>query len=108
MFDYAHSMPKENAWKFIKKATECLENSLYKVNQRPADKATIDEYIKSKVNKNLDKIMNAKYLKRLMEYDEIIINGRSFHNLPYYFPYLSEEHLYDIFKMIHIQRFMVI
>ena len=98
LFDYAHSMPKENAWKFIKKATECLENSLYKVNQRPADKATIGEYIKSKVNKNLDKIMNAKYLKRLMEYDEIIINGRSFHNLPYYFPYLSEEHLYDIFK----------
>ena len=98
MFDYAHSMPKENAWKFIKKATECLENSLYKVNQRPADKATIDEYIKSKVNKNLDKIMNAKYLKRLMEYDKIIINGRSFHNLPYYLPYLSEEHLYDIFK----------
>lgn len=98
LFDYAHSMPKENAWKFIKKATECLENSLYKVNQRPADKATIDEYIKSKVNKNLDKIMNAKYLKRLMEYDEIIINGRDFHNLPYYLPYLSEEHLYDIFK----------
>lgn len=98
LFDYAHSMPKENAWKFIKKATECLENSLYKVNQRPADKATIDEYIKSKVNKNLDKIMNAKYLKRLMEYDEIIINGRSFHNLPYYLPYLSEEHVYDIFK----------
>lgn len=98
LFDYAHSMPKENAWKFIKKATECLENSLYKVNQRPADKATIDEYIKSKVNKNLDKIMNAKYLKRLMEYDKIIINGRSFHNLPYYLPYLSEEHLYDIFK----------
>lgn len=98
LFDYAHSMPKENAWKFIKKATECLENSLYKVNQRPADKATIDEYIKSKVNKNLDKIMNAKYLKRLMEYDEIIINGRGFHNLPYYLPYLSEEHLYDIFK----------
>lgn len=98
LFDYAHSMPKENAWKFIKKATECLENSLYKVNQRLADKATIDEYIKSKVNKNLDKIMNAKYLKRLMEYDEIIINGRSFHNLPYYLPYLSEGHLYDIFK----------
>ena len=98
LFDYAHSMPKENAWKFIKKATECLENSLYKVNQRPADKATIDEYIKSKVNKNLDKIMNAKYMKRLMEYDKIIINGRSFHNLPYYLPYLSEEHLYDIFK----------
>ena len=98
LFDYAHSMPKENAWRFIKKATECLENSLYKVNQRAADKATIDEYIKSKVNKNLDKIMNAKYLKRLMEYDEIIINGRSFHNLPYYLQYLSEEHLYDIFK----------
>lgn len=39
-----------------KKATECLENSLYKVNQRPADKATIDEYIKSKVNKTWIKL----------------------------------------------------
>ena len=66
--------------------------------QHGAAGSTIDEYIKSKVNKNLDKIMNAKYLKRLMEYDEIIINGRSFHNLPYYLQYLSEEHLYDIFK----------
>ena len=36
--------------------------------------------------------------KRLMEYDDIIINGRSFHNLPYYLQYLSEEHLSDIFK----------
>lgn len=98
LFDYAHSMPKENAWKFIRKATECLENSLYKVNQRSADKATIDEYIKSKVNKNVDKIMNAKYLKRLMEYDEIFINGRRFPNLPYYLQYLKEDHLYDIFK----------
>lgn len=42
--------------------------------------------------------MNAKYLKRLMEYDDIIINGRSFHNLPYYLQYLSEEHLSDILK----------
>lgn len=98
LFDYAHSMPKENAWKFIKKATECLERSLYKVNQRPADKLTIDEYIESKVNRNLEKIANAKHLKRLMEYDEIIINGRKFHNLPYYLQYLSEEHLYNIFK----------
>ena len=86
------------AEKFIKKATECLERSLYKVNQRPADKQTIDEYIESKVNRNLDKIANAKHLKRLMEYDEIIINGRKFHNLPYYLQYLSEEHLYNIFK----------
>lgn len=98
LFDYAHSMPKEKAWCFIQRATECLENSLYKVNLRKADRDTIEEYIKTKVDKNLDKIMNAKYLKKLMNYEEIIINGKSFKNLPYYLRYLEKEYLYEVFR----------
>lgn len=98
LFDYAHSMPKEKAWNFIQRATECLENSLYKVNLRKADKTTVEEYIKSKVDKNLDKIMNAKYLKKLMNYEEVIINGETFKNLPYYLQYLNKEYLTEIFK----------
>lgn len=98
LFEYAHSMPKENAWKIIQNAMELLEVSLYKVNLRKADEKTIEEYIESKLYQNLKKIMNAKYLRKLMEYEEIIINGIPFKNLSYYLPYLSKEHLHEIFK----------
>ena len=52
--------------------------------------------------------MNAKYLKRLMEYDDIIINGRSF-IICHIIYNICQKNIYLIFlKMIHIQRFMVI
>lgn len=98
LFNYAHSMPKENAWIIVKEAMECLEKSLYCINCRQADKETIDQYIRDKVTKNVEKIMNAKYFKRLMEYDEIIINGKVYKNLPYYLNKLERGYLYEIFK----------
>lgn len=106
LFDYAHSMPREKAWLFIQKATECLEHTIYKINVRPADKETIHKYINAKVNQNLDKIMNAKYLKNLMEYEFVFINGKRYNNLPHYLKYLNEEHLsqvfgYDTYSEIH-------
>lgn len=56
------------------------------------------EYITNKVDKNVKKIMSAKYIKNLMEYQEIYINGRAFKNFKYYLRFLSREHLCDIFK----------
>lgn len=98
LFDYAHSMPKERAWDVIKRATECLEKTLYLTNCRNAEKATVEKYIQTKVAKNIEKIMNSKYLKGLMAYDEVIINGKTYKNLPYYLKYLSTEHLAQIFE----------
>lgn len=98
LFEYAHSMPKEKAWDCIQQAIECLEHSLYRVRLRDADKGVVDQYIEQKVNQNLAKIMNGKYIRRLMDYDEILINGNRFPNLRHYLPYLSQSHLYEIFK----------
>lgn len=97
LFSYAHSSPLEKSYEFMQKALEALENSIYKNNLRPADAATIKKYIEDKVDKNIDKIVKAKILKRLMKYDKIYINGISYKNLPYYFRYLKYEYLKDIF-----------
>lgn len=98
LFEYAHSMPKEKAWNFVRRALECLESTIYKTNVRVADIPTINSYISNKVEKNFEKITNAKYLKHLMEFDEIVINGENFHNLPYYRKYINREYLQKIFQ----------
>lgn len=98
MFEYAHSMPRKNAWSILQEVIQCLESTLYTVNLKRPNVITISKYIDSKVTSNIDKIMNAKYLKPLMEYEEIIINGKIYKNLPYYFLYMDKEHLLEIFK----------
>lgn len=98
LFNYAHSMPKESAWRIIRRVMECLEESLYCRNSRRADEGTVNAYIEEKVTKNIEKIMNAKPFRKLMEYEEIIINGITYKNLPYYLPKLDRERLFEIFQ----------
>lgn len=98
LFNYAHSMPKENAWRTIQRVMECLEGSLYGINSRRADADTIKTYIEEKVTKNIEKIMNAKQFRKLMEYDEVVINGETYKNLPYYLPQLEKTRLFEIFQ----------
>lgn len=98
LFNYAHSMPKESAWRIIRRVMECLEESLYCRNSRRADEGTVNAYIEEKVTKNIEKIMNGKPFRKLMEYEEIIINGITYKNLPYYLPKLDRERLFEIFQ----------
>lgn len=98
LFEYAHSMPVENAWRIIKGALENLEQSIYKVDVRNADVETIGEYISSKVDKNIEKIKAGKYISKLLQYDKIIINGVGYNNLSFYEKYLRKDYLTEIFK----------
>lgn len=97
LFQYAHSMPGEHAWRMVKDAMECLEETLYQTDARQADKKTIEAYIEAKVDANVKKIQNAEYLSKVMDYEEICINGKTVKNLSYYLQYLKKEHLYQIF-----------
>ncbi len=98
LFEYAHSMPKENAWIILQEILQFLEDTLYKANLGNANKATINQYIDKKVTNNINKIVNAKYLKNLMDYEYIIINGIKYRNFPHYLKYLNAEHLYKVFQ----------
>lgn len=98
LFEYIHSMPFEETWEMIENILKKLEEVLYINNLRKADTRSINKYIDLKVRDNIDKIYDSKALKKLLRYDEVIINGKPYKNLSYYLEYLSKEYLYNIFK----------
>lgn len=106
LFEYVHSMPLKQGWTMIRTALESLEQSIYKLDVRAADTATIHDYIARKVKKNLEIIQSAKRLRNLQQYDIIYINGVAYPNLAAYEHFFSEEYLQrvfqkDIYTVIH-------
>ena len=97
-FNYVHTTTFNNAWNTLKNILDDISNSLHKLNIRPADKETIKKYIDTKVLKNIEKIENGEFIKPLLKYDYIYINGKKYHNLNYFKKYLKQDYLYNIFK----------
>ena len=98
LFEYIHSTPFEETWEIIENVLKKLEEVLYTNKLRKADTESINKYIDLKVRDNITKIYDSRILKKLLRYDEVIINGKSYKNLSYYLKYLSKEYLYNIFK----------
>lgn len=98
-FNYVHTMPFKSSWENIKNTLDELEHNLHSLNRRKADRETIEKYIDKKVIANIEKIKNGQYIKPLMKYDYIYINGKKYHNLEYFEKkYLNKEYLTKIFK----------
>ncbi len=96
-FNYVHSMPINNCWPVLEKALDTIRENLHTKNLREADSKKIDEYIESKVISNLKKIENGNYIKPLLKYDYLIINGKKYHNLKYFMKFLDKEYLKELF-----------
>lgn len=97
LFEYVHSVPRTQAWDMIENVLRSLEGSIYRINARSADIATIDRYIEEKVLKNIHKIKHAKWISGIYQYDKLVINGIAYENLNYYEKYLKKEVLEEIF-----------
>ena len=97
MFEYAHSMPLERTWEVLRKALASLEQTIYQVNVRKADKETVASYISVKVQKNLEKIKEEKRIRNLQRYETIVINGTEYRNLGFYEEYFSMDYLEKVF-----------
>lgn len=97
-FNYIHSTPIEKGWKVVKTALDDINKYLHTKNIRSADDDTINEYIDKKITKNLEKIENGVYIKPLLKYDNIFINGKKYYNLSHFKKYLSSDYLYNVFK----------
>lgn len=97
-FNYVHSSPIETSWKIIEKCLNDLDKKLYKKNVRKAKKEIINKYIDEKIIKNIKKIENGNYIKPLLKYDTLIINGKSYKNLNQFDKYFDKDYLYSIFK----------
>lgn len=98
LFRYIHTMPFEYSWEIIEKALNDIKYGLHEKNKRPADKATIEKYIESKITKNLRIINDNRYIKNLEYFSEIIVNGRKFPTLKYYSEMFEKDHLKNIFS----------
>lgn len=97
-FNYVHTTPFKEAWNTIKQALDDIDKNLHTVNKRKADKETIEKYCDTKVLKNIEKIENGEYIKPLLKYDYIYINGKKYPNLNHFKKYLNKEYLYEVFK----------
>lgn len=98
LFNYMHSRPIAKTRIILRHSLDTLAENLYSYNALKADENTILTYINGKVKSNLEKIKNAKEIKNLYEFDELIINGRVYKNLKLLEEYLDTEYLSQIFK----------
>lgn len=97
LFEYVHSVPSDKAFAMIEKVLDSLETSIHAIDVKKADVDTIERYIDEKVVANLQKIKNAKVLKKILQYPSLIINGVECKNLDYYSKYLEKDFLKEIF-----------
>lgn len=98
-FNYVHSSPINKAWNVLEFALNDIHENLHSLNVRPSDMNTIDNYIEVKVEKNIKKIEDGKYIKPLLKYNFLYINGKKYHNLSYIKNYLTKEKLEKIFSI---------
>lgn len=96
-FTYIHTHSSNDSWSVLKRILEDLDKKLYDYSKL-ANYKLIDEYITTKIEKNLHKIKKATPLKNLLSYDEIYINGRKYHNLKYFDGIFEKEYLREIFR----------
>ena len=97
-FNYVHTMPFDESWNLLKNVLIDLDCNLHSINRRKRDIDLMKLYIQKKVIDNLKIIENSKYIKQLIKYDYIYINGKKYHNLSYFKnKYLNLEYLMRIF-----------
>lgn len=95
-FDYIHTNPLDKSWGLLSDLLRNLHEKLY-VNIVSADENKIMKYIQIKVIRNLKIIQNDPLLKPLLEYDSLIINGKSVKNISLLEKYLTFDFLKPIF-----------
>lgn len=97
-FNYIHSAPIEKSWSIIESMLLKLEEKLYVKNKEKADSEKLEKYIDEKIIKNIKKLEKSREIRKLLDYDELIINGKTYKNLKNYKEQLSKENLYKIFE----------
>ena len=97
-FEYIHSQPVDKSWSLLRRVLETLRAGLYDENAEHVTRNQIDQYIDSKVTKNLQTITAVRSLRALCEAETIFINGAAYRGLPQLEKMLSPEHLWEIFR----------
>lgn len=97
-FNYVHTVQYDKAWNLLETVFNDLRNNLHSKNISKVKKNKINYYIEEKVLKNIEKIEKSSYIKPLLKYNYLIINGKKYHNLNYFKQFLTKTYLEKIFK----------
>lgn len=99
-FEYIHTMPVDSSWSILQSVLETLRKNIHSKIYADADSKTVENYVNTKVNKNMDLCLHngGKWLKALNEYDSIFVNGVEYPNLRYYTDLLNSDNLIRRFK----------
>lgn len=97
MFNFIHSTPINKSWGVLLQMIEDLNLSLY-VDEISSDPETIINYIDNKVITNLNKIKEGKDISALLDYDILIINGRSYKNIRILEKFFKKELFIEVFS----------
>lgn len=96
-FNAIHSINNEEGWIILQSVLNDLKENLHSKNQCESDIAIVDNYIQEKVLNNIKTIKNAKILKDILTYEELLINGRKYKNLNFFEKVLTKEYLRQVF-----------
>ena len=97
-FEYIHSQPVDKSWSILRRVLETLRANLYEEDAERVTRNQIDQYVDSKVTKNLQTIMSVRSLRALCEAETLSINGVTYRGLPQLQKMLAPEHLWQIFR----------
>lgn len=98
MFQFIHSHPIAASRDILLSVLDAVRGGLYTENRRPADARTVDKYIASKVEANIELIRASRELHELLDFETLVINHREYRNLPALLPFFSAEHLRAVFS----------
>lgn len=96
MFQFVHSHPAAAGERVLLAVTEAMER-LYEKTDRPADPAALERYIETKVTANLERLETSRELHELMGYETLVVNHRTYKNLPALRGLFEPGHLRQVF-----------
>lgn len=99
-FSYLKNADSTEAWSILQNILTLLQD-FHKKNSTQPNLQNLNKYIQTKIFDNANKIMQngGEYIARLQDYDTIIINGKSYNNLAYYF---GSNGIFDEQKLLQI------
>lgn len=98
LFKYIHIMPPLEGWKVLKQVLMDIDTGLHVKNRRACEMSAVQNYIDTKVVKNLEIIKEKnKYIRSLEKYDAIYVNGKKLRTLKFYKKMFDVSHLKEIF-----------
>lgn len=96
-FNFIHNRDISNSKTILTELLRSL-NCFHRNHSLDFDEKPLEEYIKSKVYGNIEKIYSCKEIESLIKHKKLIINGKEYLNLEQLMEYLSSDKLKEIFS----------